>query len=343
MSYCKKPLIKFDDYKGKRFIRDYGKKFISWKWFKEKTKINKYLLKNQLSMYPCGSCLNCINMKRFHWVKKLSIEKNNWLNTYFITITYNDINLPDELKVKDLQNFIKYLRKFIKPLKYFACGEYGSITKRPHYHLILFCNDNLDLNFLKYTRTGPLFESELLNKCWLHKGFIWVGYDFNNMSFAYVSAYSNKKYLKQYNTSIINFSDLQIKKVLENDNLNGFQKYIYIDEIIKDTKFKKPEFIIMSKNPPIGANNLQYVKDAPSSLLKWKAKEFYKSFKPPKDYFDKDTNGFLKMYLTDFENELLKRKKDYEIFLKNNNMYDIITNDEMLYNKKHSSKNKFII
>lgn len=99
----------------------------------------------------------------------------------------------------------------------------------------------------------------------------------------------------------------------------------------------------MSKNPPIGSRNLKYFKDAPSSLLKWKTKEFYKDYKKPLDYFDKDKDGKVKMYLTDFEIELLKRQNDYESFLKNNNMYDIIKNDEILYNKKISSKKKIII
>lgn len=49
-----------------------------------------------------------------------------------------------ELKKKDLQDFFKRLRKASEkiqssvPIKYYACGEYGSKTKRPHYHIILF-------------------------------------------------------------------------------------------------------------------------------------------------------------------------------------------------------------
>lgn len=68
----------------------------------------------------------------------------------FVTLTYNDDNLPfavDEetglciptLVKKDLQLFMKRLRKLTgNGLRFFAVGEYGSTTARPHYHLLLF-------------------------------------------------------------------------------------------------------------------------------------------------------------------------------------------------------------
>jgi len=65
----------------------------------------------------------------------------------FITLTYSNENLPvrgsDErgiLVKSDLQNFFKRLRKKRKGkrIKYYACGEYGDIGSRPHYHAVLF-------------------------------------------------------------------------------------------------------------------------------------------------------------------------------------------------------------
>lgn len=39
----------------------------------------------------------------------------------------------------DVQNWMKALRKVCpEKLKYYACGEYGTLTMRPHYHVILF-------------------------------------------------------------------------------------------------------------------------------------------------------------------------------------------------------------
>ena len=46
-------------------------------------------------------------------------------------------NNPIILKKSDFQKFIKRLRKDYD-IKYFACGEYGDKTLRPHFHAILF-------------------------------------------------------------------------------------------------------------------------------------------------------------------------------------------------------------
>lgn len=325
MSFCKSPLIIIEN---KKLEKEVGQKYISWKWFPKKNKINKLILKEHLNLYPCGNCLNCINMKRYHWVKKLSIEKQFWKNTYFITLTYNEQNVPDELKVSDIQKFIKYLRFALKePIKYFCCGEYGTKTKRPHYHLILFTNYNLELEFLKYTTNGILYDCKLLNKCWKNKGYIWVAYDLDNMSFAYVSSYSNKTFLKK----IQNQKKLEFEKKIDDlkkTGLSGFPLYLEIESMIPDILFKKNEFIVMSKKPPLGANG-KYLRDKPSSLLKWCEKEYLKSLEQPKldDYINNEIS-----------NELLRRKKEYLIFLKNNNLYDIIKTDELLYSK--TSKNK---
>ena len=60
----------------------------------------------------------------------------------FLTLTYNDDNLPSDvgLHKDDLQRFFKRLRKALdtKKIRYFACGEYGDTTSRPHYHAIVF-------------------------------------------------------------------------------------------------------------------------------------------------------------------------------------------------------------
>lgn len=65
-----------------------------------------------------------------------------WNNeAVFLTLTYDDEHLPitGSLVKKDLQNFWKRLRKdYEKPIRYYACGEYGDNTMRPHYHAIVF-------------------------------------------------------------------------------------------------------------------------------------------------------------------------------------------------------------
>jgi len=59
----------------------------------------------------------------------------------YITLTYDDNHIPDfdSLRKEDLVKFFKRLRrKTDKKIRYFATGEYGDRTDRPHYHAIIF-------------------------------------------------------------------------------------------------------------------------------------------------------------------------------------------------------------
>lgn len=63
----------------------------------------------------------------------------------FVTLTYQDHLLSKvdgypTLVKSDLQKFFKRLRHIVKSdqkVKYYACGEYGGVTLRPHYHIVL--------------------------------------------------------------------------------------------------------------------------------------------------------------------------------------------------------------
>lgn len=69
-------------------------------------------------------------------------------NSQFITLTYNDNNLPlnNSLDKRDIQLFFKRLRKNLsndknqnnQRIRYIAVGEYGTKFSRPHYHILLF-------------------------------------------------------------------------------------------------------------------------------------------------------------------------------------------------------------
>jgi len=54
------------------------------------------------------------------------------------------------LKKTDIQKFFKRLRKCHgkkhKSIKYYAVGEYGGQTLRPHYHIVIF---NADINYFE--------------------------------------------------------------------------------------------------------------------------------------------------------------------------------------------------
>lgn len=91
---------------------------------------------------PCGKCIFCRIHKRKEWSIRMLHEKEEHNDSSFITLTYSDVHLPSNssLSKRHLQLFIKRLRKSMAPsrIKYFACGEYGDKTHRPHYHAILF-------------------------------------------------------------------------------------------------------------------------------------------------------------------------------------------------------------
>lgn len=108
----------------------------------------------------------------------LEIRSKYQESAYFVTLTYSDSNvvyapIPNQngeviyevqtLVKKDVQDFIKRVRKGIKEkIKYFAVGEYGNKTWRPHYHLLIF----------GIKKTGPRLMAYLLEK-W-DKGFITI-------------------------------------------------------------------------------------------------------------------------------------------------------------------------
>lgn len=97
----------------------------------------------------CGKCLCCRAAKSKQWTIRLKHEQAYWDREGFLTLTYDDDHLPDggRLVKRDLVKFFKRLRRLIEPrkIRYFACGEYGSQTFRPHYHAIIFGLDSRDL------------------------------------------------------------------------------------------------------------------------------------------------------------------------------------------------------
>lgn len=97
----------------------------------------------------CGKCPPCMARRISQWSVRLVNEGKRHMSAAFVTLTYAPEHCPVTekkfmtLKKKDLQNFFKRLRKRherynISNIKYFAAGEYGTHTKRPHYHCIIF-------------------------------------------------------------------------------------------------------------------------------------------------------------------------------------------------------------
>lgn len=95
-------------------------------------------------LVPCGKCIACRIKKRQEWSIRMLHELEAHDNSIFITLTYSDDYIPDRgsLDKKELQKFFKRLRRQLdvkkRKIRYFACGEYGDNTNRPHYHSIIF-------------------------------------------------------------------------------------------------------------------------------------------------------------------------------------------------------------
>lgn len=98
-------------------------------------------------------------------------EANIHSENAFLTLTYNNANLPPNgsLKKSDLQRFFKRLRHHTgRQIRYYACGEYGDITNRAHYHACIFGHNFTDRKPFKRVGEHILYTSKQLTQLWGH-------------------------------------------------------------------------------------------------------------------------------------------------------------------------------
>lgn len=105
--------------------------------------LNGRYLSKQDMVVPCGNCPFCAATRRSDWATRLHYEARLHYGSKFVTLTYADAHLTwahlrPQLVKKDLQDWFKRVRKKGYNFRYYAVGEYGSKTFRPHYHVILF-------------------------------------------------------------------------------------------------------------------------------------------------------------------------------------------------------------
>lgn len=150
---------------------------------------------------PCGQCIGCRSEKATQWAHRCAHEAGLSSASTFLTLTYDDENLPRDghLRPRDLTLFIKRLRKSAGSavpgittdrslgLRYLACGEYGSRTQRPHYHAIVF---NLGFSD-RYAVGKDLYRSSTLDGLW-PSGLAKFG-DATPAAASYIAQYNLKK------------------------------------------------------------------------------------------------------------------------------------------------------
>lgn len=124
-------------------------------------------------LIPCGRCTGCRLERSRVWAIRCMHEAKMHKENCFITVTFDNEHLPRDgsLSVDVYQKFLKRLRKhcarsFVK-IRFYGCGEYGDINKRPHYHFIIFGYDFPDKVVYKQLSHGEyLYTSKLLDAVW---------------------------------------------------------------------------------------------------------------------------------------------------------------------------------
>lgn len=199
---------------------------------------------------PCGQCVGCRLERSRQWAVRCLHEASLYEHNCFITLTYNDENLPEDLSLhyEHFQKFMKRFRKAHKgidpdakgqyPVRFYMAGEYGEKYGRPHFHACIFNFDFDDKKFHKTTDAGSkLYISEKLQRLWPY-GFTSIG-DVNFQSAAYVARYIMKKVNGQLQES----------------------HYEFVNPDTGEISKRKPEFTKMSLKPGIGQGWYDKFKD----------------------------------------------------------------------------------
>nr|QJB18796.1 MAG: replication initiator protein [Microvirus sp.] len=174
-------------------------------------------------LVPCGQCIGCKLDRSLEWATRISHEASLHSKSSFVTLTYEDRQLPphNSLRKKDVQDFLKRLRFFSDhPLRYYLCGEYGTETQRPHYHICLFGEDfSYDRTLWKTSKQGfAYYNSPSLDDRWSFGHCIVADLTFETA--AYTARYVTKK-------------------------ING-------EKAASHYGLREPEFSLMSRRPGIG-------------------------------------------------------------------------------------------
>lgn len=251
----------------------------------------------QGTMIRCGKCMGCRIDKSKEWANRCLLELEYHKSAYFLTITYDDQFVPISyysdpatgeaqpsltLRKRDFQLFMKRLRKrHVKPLRFFAAGEYGDNTFRPHYHAIIFGLELGDLVPYGKTRRGDmLYTSDFLHSVWsrrdapIQQGSVTslstpdekarLCTPYGRITVSPVT-WETCAYVARYTTKKLYSMDA---KAYEEFNL-------------------EPPFLLMSRHPGIGA---QYLVDHPEvkdfEFISVSTEKGGKKFRPPY-YFEK--------------------------------------------------------
>lgn len=211
---------------------------------------------------PCRKCVGCRLEQSRQWAMRCMHEQSLYSRNCFITLTFNDDYLDPEMSLRkpDYQKFMKRLRKrFGDGIRYFHCGEYGSLHARPHHHAIIFNFDFPDKYLWTVKRGCRLYRSPSLEQLWPYGNSV-IG-DVTFESCAYVARYIMKKItgkmaLYQYNTIDYETGELLSSRIPEYVTMSlkpgigrgWFEKYykdVYPADVVimrNDLKLRPPKY-----------------------------------------------------------------------------------------------------
>lgn len=233
---------------------------------------------------PCGQCLGCRLERSRQWATRCIHEASLWPQNCFITLTFDDGHLPrnNSLVPKIYVDFMKRLRKkYGEGIRFFHCGEYGSLYERPHHHAILFNFDFPDKELWSVRNGNNLYRSRSLESLWPF-GFCSIGavtFD----SAAYVARYILKKVtgdsaLAHYSGRVPEYVTMSRRPGIARDWFLKYKDNIYDN----DKVYVKPGLVV---RPPRYYDKI-YDEINPVRMEEVKAKriEIAKSISPILDY-----------------------------------------------------------
>lgn len=193
-------------------------------------------------LIPCGHCNGCARSKARDWTIRCRLELQQHKHACWCTLTYDDKSLPPTLRKDHLSGFIKRLRARRPDLsiRFFGCGEYGETFGRPHYHAILFGISQLDLLRELAPRVDTRSKqvpAPIIRSVWPF-GLAQV-HALRMGAISYVAGYVSKKYNEPR----------QPRDTSEHVSADG---EVYVQQ---------PPFLLMSRNPGIGANAKRTARD----------------------------------------------------------------------------------
>ncbi len=175
----------------------------------------------------CGKCIGCKLDKARDWAIRCTHEAQMHEENTFVTLTYNEKNLPmlngiPTLRPRDFQLFMKKLRRRRdNKLLYFQCGQYGQLG-RPHHHALLFGCGFDDATIWRRSGDFNIYRSKELEALWT-EGHSEIG----------TVTFESAGYLAKYTLN-------------ETEQVEG----------------REPEYLTMSRRPGIGNTWLQkYISD----------------------------------------------------------------------------------